>query len=247
MRPGLSGYLGAVAALLLLWQMTAWLAGPLIVADPASVFAKLAADAATPMFRRHVFASCVRIAGALLIAFATGVPIGLAIGSSRRADKVAAPLIYLTYPIPKIVFLPLVLLAFGLGDAGKIAMLSLILFFHLLITSRDAARVVAKAAKYSLYSLGGTRWDLFRHVIWPACLPAVFTALRVATGTVVAVLFFVESIGAQYGMGFYIMDAWGRADVPQIFTGITVLALIGALLYEFFDILERIFCKWNRL
>ena len=63
----------------------------------------------------------------------------------------------------------------------------------------------------------------------------------------VAVLFFVESIGTRYGMGFYIIDAWGRADVPQIFVGIVVLAIMGAGLYEIFDVLERIFCRWNRL
>jgi NitT/TauT family transport system permease protein len=149
--------------------------------------------------------------------------------------------------VPKIVFLPLVLLAFGLGNSGKIVMLSIILFFQLLITTRDAARGVTRSARYSLYSLGGTRRHLFVHVIWPSCLPAVFTALRIATGTVVAVLFFVESIGTRYGMGFYILDAWGRADIPQIFVGIVVLAVMGVVLYETFDILERVFCRWNQL
>ena len=126
-------------------------------------------------------------------------------------------------------------------------MLSIILFFQLLITTRDAARGVSRAARYSLYSLGGTKRHLFAHVIWPSCLPAVFTALRIATGTVVAVLFFVESIGTRYGMGFYILDAWGRADIPQIFVGIVVLAIMGVILYEAFDILERVFCRWNQL
>jgi len=182
-----------------------------------------------------------------LISFVTAVPVGLALGSSRRADRFARPLIYLTYLVPKIVLLPIVLLIFGIGDAGKIAMLWIILFFQLLITTRDAARAVSRAARYSLYSLGGTRLQLFRHVIWPSCLPAVFTALRIASGTVVAVLFFVESIGTRYGMGSYILDAWGRSDIPQIYVGIVVLALVGVLLYETFDVLERLFCRWNQL
>ena len=139
----------------------------------------------------HVGISAMRIAAALGISFVLAVPLGLLLGSSRRVDRVARPIIYLTYPVPKIVFLPIVFIIFGLGDVGKIAMLSIILFFQLLITSRDAARAVSKSARYSLYSLGGTRYDLFQHVIWPSCLPAIFTALRIATGTVVAVLFFV--------------------------------------------------------
>jgi NitT/TauT family transport system permease protein len=115
-----------------------------------------------------------------------------------------------------------------------------------LITTRDAARQVSREARYSLFSLGGTGLDLFVHVIWPSCLPSVFTALRIAAGTVVAVLFFVESIGTRYGMGLYILDAWGRADIPEIFVGMVVLALMGVALYETFDILEKTFCRWKQ-
>jgi NitT/TauT family transport system permease protein len=236
-----------VIVLLLVWQVGAWWAGDAIVAGPVTVLMRLVAEANTQRFWANVGASTFRVLAALLAAFVTAVPLGLFLGSSPRADRLAKPLIYLTYPVPKIVFLPLVLLIFGLGDAGKIVMLSIILFFQLLITTRDEARGVSRSARYSLYSLGGTRRHLFAHVIWPSCLPAVFTALRIATGTVVAVLFFVESIGTRYGMGFYILDAWGRADIQQIFVGIVVLALMGVILYETFDVLERVFCKWNQL
>jgi NitT/TauT family transport system permease protein len=241
------GYVWGVAVLLLIWQIGAWWAGEAILAGPLVVLEKLAAEAQTQLFWKHVGSSSLRILAALGASFVTAVPLGLVLGSSRRADRIAQPLIYLTYPVPKIVLLPLVLLIFGLGDLGKVVVLWLILFFQLLITTRDAARGVSKSARYSLYSLGGTRGDLFVHVIWPYSLPAVFTALRIAAGTVVAVLFFVESIGTRYGMGFYIIDAWGRADVPRIFVGIVVLALMGVVLYETFDILEKVFCRWNKL
>jgi len=241
------GYVWAALLLLAAWQAGSWWAGDAVVAGPAEVLRKLMAESQTERFWRHVGASWLRVLAALMVSFVAAVPLGLALGSSRRADRLARPLIYLTYPVPKIVLLPLVFLIFGIGDLGKIAMISIILFFQLLITTRDAARSVGRGARYSLYSLGGSRWDLFVHVIWPSCLPAVFTALRIATGTVVAVLFFVESIGTRYGMGFYILDAWGRADVPQIFVGIVVLAVMGVILYETFDILERIFCRWNQL
>ncbi len=240
-------YILAVVILLAIWEVGALWAGPNVLADPLTVMRKLYGEAHLVSFWRHVGASVFRIFAALCIAFVTAVPVGLALGSNPAADRAMKPLIYLTYPVPKIVFMPLILLVFGLGDAGKIAMLSIILFFQLLIATRDAAHSVNKAAKHSLFSLGGTKRHLFLHVIWPASLPAIFTALRVATGTVVAVLFFVESIAAQHGIGFYILEAWGRGDIPQVFVGILVLALIGVVLYEIFDILERVFCKWNRL
>ena len=240
-------YLWGILVLLGLWQIGSWLGGPNAIASPYSTLVTLFGEAETPRFWRNVGASSFRIMAALCISFVVAVPLGLFLGSSRRADRIARPLIYLTYPVPKIVFLPLALLIFGLGDLSKIMMLALILFFQLLITTRDAARGVSRSAKHSLLSLGGNRLDLFIHVIWPATLPAIFTALRIATGTVVAVLFFVESLGTRFGMGFYILDAWGRADIPQIFVGILVLAVMGVILYETFDILEKIYCRWSQL
>jgi len=241
------GYIWGVLVLLMLWQAGAWWAGESILAGPFEVLRKLITESRTERFWHHVGMSTLRVIAAMSASFVTAVPLGLFLGSSPRADRLARPLIYLTYPVPKIVLLPLVLLLFGLGEAGKIVMLSVILFFQLLITTRDAARGVSRSARYSLYSLGGRRRHLFVHVIWPSSLPSVFTALRIATGTVVAVLFFAESIGTRYGMGFYILDAWGRADIPQIFVGIVVLALLGVILYETFDLLERVFCRWNQL
>lgn len=240
-------YFWGVLFLLAIWQVGTYSVGENVIPGPFSTVKKLFSEAQTEKFWSHVSSSSYRIISALIISFVLAVPLGLFLGSSTRADRIAKPIIYLTYPVPKIVFLPLVLLIFGLDDAGKIAMLSFILFFQLLISTRDAAKALGRSAKYSLYSLGGSRYDLFVHVIWPFSLPAVFTALRIATGTVVAVLFFVESIGTRYGMGFYILDAWGRADVPRIYVGILVLALIGVILYETFDILERTFCKWKRM
>lgn len=244
-RPG--DYLWGVLVLLGLWQLGAWIGGENAISSPWVTFRTLFYEAGATRFWGHIGASSFRIIAALIISFIAGVPLGLYLGSNNRADRIAKPLIYLTYPVPKIVFLPLALLIFGLGDLSKIMMLSLILFFQLLITTRDAARNVSRSAKHALRSLGGNRLDLFAHVIWPATLPAVFTALRIATGTVVAVLFFVESLGTRYGMGFYILDAWGRADIPQIYVGIVVLALMGVILYETFDILEKVYCRWSRL
>jgi len=240
-------YLLTLAGMLILWQVVSMIAGEFVLPGPLDVFRRLMVDGASMLYWRHVGASVYRIMAALAIAFATAVPLGLFLGMSPGLDRLAKPLIYLSYPVPKIVLLPIVMLIFGLGDSGKIAMLAMILFFQLLITTRDAARGVNRAARYSLYSLGGGSRHLFAHVVWPSCLPAVFTSLRIATGTVVAVLFFVESISTRYGMGFYILDAWGRADITGIFVGMVSLAGLGVILYETFDFMERVFCRWNRI
>jgi len=243
----LGRYLVAIILILVVWQVIATFSNDYVIAGPLKVFSKLLSEAKTSDFWKHIGSSTYRILTAMGLAFITAVPLGLSLGLSRRLDEFAKPLIYLSYPIPKVVLLPVVMLIFGLGDTSKIIMLWMILFFQLLITTRDAARGVTKAARYSLLSLGGGKLDLFREVIWPSCLPSVLTALRITTGTVVAVLFLIESIGTNWGMGFYIIDAWGRADISQIFVGMVVLALIGIILYETFDMFERTFCKWTQL
>jgi NitT/TauT family transport system permease protein len=141
--------------------------------------------------------------------------------------------------------MPIVFVLFGIGDTGKIVLLTMIIFFQLLITTRDSARKISNETAYSLRSLGATRFDFYIHVVWPVSLPGIITSLRIGTGTAVAVLFFVESIATSRGLGFYIIDSWGRADYATMFVGIISLSIIGIILYEFFDLLERRLCKWK--
>ena len=91
-------------------------------------------------------------------------------------------------------FLPVLLVLLGLGNAPKIALIAIIVFFQILVTARDAAKAVPEASVLSVRSLGASRLDIYRHVVVPAALPDIFTALRIGTGTAIAVLFLAESI-----------------------------------------------------
>jgi ABC-type nitrate/sulfonate/bicarbonate transport system permease component len=149
----------------------------------------------------HLAVSTWRVVAATALGTVLAVPLGLWLGRSQRADAVAAPVIFLTYPIPKVVFLPVLLVILGLGDASKIVLITLIVFFQLLVTARDAARAIPAGSVLSVRSLGAGELDVFRHVVVPAALPDIFTALRIGTGTAVAVLFLAESIGGHDGAG----------------------------------------------
>ncbi len=227
------------------WYGLSRVVGSTLLPDPLEVFLRGVHEIGVYAFWRHVWASALRMIAGLLIAFVSAVPLGLFLGSNARLDRLFSPLIYLGYPVPKIVLLPIIFVLFGLGDSGKIVLITLIVFFQLLITTRDAARTIDREVVYSLKSLGGGRFDFYRHVVWPVSLPGIFTSLRIVTGTAVAVLFFVESIGTNKGLGFYIIDSWGRADYATMFVGIIALSVIGIILYETFDLLERRLCKWK--
>jgi NitT/TauT family transport system permease protein len=246
-RPSWLAYLLALLFFFSLWKGVSIIAGPVLVPGPVETIQALADEIRTKEYWVHFAVSTYRIGMSLWLAFITAVPLGLALGSSRRADRMTAPFIYLSYPIPKIVFLPLVLLLFGLGDLSKIVLVAMIVFFQLLITTRDAARQITKEMRYSMKSLGANRRDFFVHVVWPVCLPGIFTSLRIGIGTAIAVLFFVESIGTRQGLGLYILDAWGMANYAIMYVGIISLSGLGIFIYEIFDILERHYCHWKSL
>ncbi|MEI7636735.1 MAG: ABC transporter permease [Syntrophus sp. (in: bacteria)] len=240
-------YALTIIVLTILWYGASLLLGSQLLPDPLSVLRRLLHAVREEIFWEHMAVSSWRLIAALALAFVTAVPFGLVLGSNERLDRIFAPLIYLSYPIPKIVLLPIILMLFGLGDLGKIILISLIIFFQLLITTRDAVRSLDREVVYALQSLGGTRWHFYLHVVWPVALPGIFTSLRISTGTAVAVLFFVESISTSRGLGLYLIDAWGRADYTTMFVGIIALSAIGIVLYEAFDVMERRLCAWKNL
>jgi len=240
-------YLITLIILVILWHGASLLLGSNLLPGPLPVFTRMGEEIGKKVFWGHLQASAWRMIAGLFCASLAAIPIGLILGSSQRLDRMFAPLIYLSYPIPKIVLMPIILLLFGLGDASKIVLIALITFFQLLITTRDSARKISTEVIYSLKSLGGNRWHFFRHVVWPVSLPGIFTSLRIGTGTAVAVLFFVESISSRRGLGLYLIDSWGRADYNAMFVGIIALSAVGIVLYELFDILEKRLCKWRNL
>ena len=77
-------------------------------------------------------------------------------------------------------------------------------------------------------------------------LPNFITSLRVAMGTAISVLFFTETFGTKYGMGYFIMDSWLRVNYLDMYAGIVVLSLIGLFLFGFLDLVENYFCKWKK-
>ncbi|HKY84038.1 MAG TPA: ABC transporter permease subunit [Anaerolineales bacterium] len=235
----------AALGLLLAWQLLAWgvhrplLPGPFVVFQTFAVElpGELGANLAVSLWR--VLAS---IALALLLA----VPLGLVMGQSERVNRVVSPVIYLLHPIPKVVFVPIILLFFGIGDFPKIFIIFLILFFQVLVLVRDQAAAIRPELVDSVRSLGAGRRALFRFVYFPATLPAVLTALRQSIGTAVAVLYVAELFATQRGLGYYIyVNGSTFFDYPKMYAGVLAMSLLGVLLYFAADGMHRRLCAWQ--
>jgi len=193
----------------------------------------------------HFLVSSYRVVISLVISLVLAVPCGMVMGREEKVDRLVAPLIYIIYPVPKIVFLPVLMVLLGIQDASKITLITLVVFFQILVPIRDAARGINPDLVNSVKSLGARRRDIYLHVVWPAVLPEVLTSLRIASGTAIAVLFFSETISSQEGLGYYLLDAWSRAVYTEMFAGIIAMSLLGFIIYTVLEHLERWACPWK--
>jgi len=230
--------------LMLAWYLLALLVDRPIIPNPIDVFIQIGEIFQVKM-AVHVAYSLMRIVEGVVIAFLIGVPLVFMMGYFEKADRILAPLIYFSYPIPKIALLPIIMVLFGLGETSKIIMIVLIIVFQIIITARDAVKDIPAQTFYSLQSLGAGKLQIFTEIVAPAALPEVLTATRLALGTAISILFFTETFGTQYGMGFFIMDSWLRVNYLDMYAGIVVLSFIGFCLFVSIDYLERKICSWR--
>ena len=235
----------SVSIIFILWKIASITAASPVLPSPESVLMAFINEASESIFWTHFGISAWRVCASILLSWIIAFPLGAVLGYSPAMDRIFAPVVYLAYPVPKMVLLPVVVLLFGLGDMSKIILITLILFFQVLVAVRDGVRSVSPRYYDSVASMGGGITDIFRHVVIPAALPHSFTAIRISTGTAISVLFFAESFATSCGLGYLIMDAWARAEYIMIFTGITGMSLMGLVLFIIFSLLEKKLCAWN--
>jgi NitT/TauT family transport system permease protein len=235
----------ATIALLFLWQIASLvvdepiLPGPIVVGQ---AFIKgLGSGLGT-----HFLVSMLRVLASILLAVALAAPAGIILGQSERLNRYISPAIYMVYPVPKVVFVPIILLLFGIGDFPKILIIFLILFFQILVLVRDSAASIETRTLLSVRSLGAGRRALFRYVYYPSSLSAILTAVRQSIGTAVAVLYIAELFATQQGLGYYIyFNGNTLFNYPAMYAGVVAMSLLGLGLYFSVDKLEHRLCPWK--
>ena len=236
--------LGA-AALLLVWQIVSWLVDEAILPGPIIVGQTFIEELGNGL-AGHFLSSTWRVLASIGLAVSMAAPAGLALGQSERLNRIFSPIIYMLYPIPKVVLVPIVLLLFGIGDFPKIVIIFLILFFQILVLVRDSAASIEPKTLLSVRSLGAGRRALFRYVYFPATLAAILTALRQSVGTAVAVLYIAELFATQKGLGYYIyLKGNTLFNYPAMYAGVVAMSLLGLGLYFTVDRLEHYLCPWR--
>jgi ABC-type nitrate/sulfonate/bicarbonate transport system permease component len=236
----------AVLVLLAVWAVAAWLVDQPILPSPLTVGKVFFEELLQGDLLMHFLASLWRVLVSTALAIAVAAPLGVILGQSRRLDRWVSPVVYLLYPIPKVVFVPIILLFFGLGNLPKIIIIFLILFFQILVLVRDQAAGIRQEVIQSVRSLGAGRRALFRFVFLPASLPAILTALRQSIGTAVAVLYVAELFATNRGLGYYIyLNGTTLFNYPAMYAGIVAMSIMGLGLYFSVDWLQRRLTPWQ--
>jgi taurine transport system permease protein len=176
---------------------------------------------------QHLGDSLYRVVVGFLLAVVTAVPLGLAIGYSSKVQAVFDPIIEFYRPLPPLAYYTLLVIWLGIENESKIALLYLAAFPPLSVSAMAGVRGVASERIQGAQSLGASRWQVFRYVIFPSCLPDIFTGMRVSIGFTYTTLVAAEMVAATSGIGWMVLDAskFLRSDV--IFMGNIVMGLTG--------------------
>lgn len=187
----------------------------------------------------HLAASFHRVLVGLALACATAVPLGLMMGMSRRIQAVFDPIIEFYRPLPPLAYYTLLVLWLGIDNTSKIALLYMAGFAPLTVASMQAVKGVNPIYINAARCLGANSWRVFIHVIVPACLPGIFTGVRISIGVTYSVLVAAEMVAATSGIGWLVFDAgkFLRSDI--VISGILVMGVTGLLLDRLARALER--------
>ncbi len=242
-------YLGifiAIPTLILFWYILHTQLDSRIVPSPFKVLKTVPEILSEEETFSYVKFSLQRIFISIGIATFLGTLIGTLMAFYKTVDIVLSPIIYLTYPIPKLALLPIIIIAVGLGESSKIIMIVSILIFQIITAIRGAVLSVPKNSYTYFKILGINKVKTFLHVVSPIILKQLFVTLKIAIGTAISVLFFTETYGTKNGgLGYYIMDMYSVYNYEKMYGGIVILSLIGFTIFILLDVLEAIFTPWN--
>ena len=194
----------------------------------------------------HIFDSLYRVLLAVGIAALIGVPLGLAMGWSRRFRSAVDPLLEFIRPIPPLAWIPLSILWFGIGDMQIVYIIFLAAFFPIVLNSMAGARDVDTFLVRAGLSLGANRRELFTTVVLPAALPQIFTGVRIGLGIGWMALVAGELVAAPSGLGYMINNARTLFRSDYILLGMVLIGALGLVLDYLMRQAARFAMPWYR-
>ncbi len=238
--------LGAVILILIVWEIAARsFIDPLFISPPSRVFGALGTVLQTQGVPAALRLTFFELAVAFVIAVAIGLTVGLAVGLSPFARRSTMPIILLLYGMPQITILPLFILYFGIGAASKIAFGVTHGMFPIIVTIVAGVQNLKPILLTSARSMGASRWQILRWVIFPHMVPSFFAGMRLAmTGVLLGVLL-AELYVSTAGIGHFTTMFTDSFDPTKLFGLIGMLAAMAIALNEIVRRAEIRYGRWR--
>ena len=233
--------------LLGLWQVGAgfgWFSTR-FVSTPVEIVQALLALAVSGELRAHLSASLGRLVVGWVVGTVAGLVLGLAVGLFSLVRSPGMAVVSALFPIPKIALVPLFIIWFGIGEGSKIVTLAFGVFFPTVIGTMAGVDGVPRGLIRMGQSFGLPWRSIVAKIVVPAALPAILSSFRITTATAIILLVAAEMIGAEKGIGAFVLAAGNLYDIDNLMAGIVVLSAIGLAVSWLLGRLERALLGWR--
>src|SRR5947207_14066640 len=236
---------GLLVFVVLLWELLGIRGLPAYILGPFEILKHFFAALGSTELYGNIGASLMRSVPGFAIGAVLGSALGLAAGVSRVLDRMLSPMIFLSYPVPKIVMLPLFMLWFGIGDISKIMIIALACFYPAFINAYYGARATPRILVWSARNMGADDAQIFRRVVLPGALPQIFAGLRVSLALSFIVMFATEMINARSGLGHLIREAENGLRFDLMYVSLLAIAILGYAGDRLLRFSRRYFLPWE--
>jgi len=245
----LSSRYGVLAAFLGLWQVasTQGFVSASVFPPPDAILVALWKALASGALLDDIAISLRRSGIAFGAAVLLGIPLGLMMGQIRAVEQALDPILQFFRQTSALALYPVFILLLGLGEASKVFVIFWATLFPILLSTTGGVKEVDRKLIEMAKVYGASRLTIFRRVVLPASLPAIFVGLRLSATTALLLLIAAEMIGANKGLGFQVMNAQYNFQIPLMFAAIVLLALLGLAANAALVALQRRVCRWSDL
>ena len=240
-------YLISPIGLLLLWQalLMAGIGDRRFIPTPSDIAYRYWEMVVSGELAQHTIVTLYRVFAGFIIGSIPGIAVGLLMAMFRPVRIFVDPLIAALFPIPKIALMPLLLLIFGFGDASKIAVVAIAVFFPVIINTYSGAANIEKIYWDVARNYGASQSVMFRSVVFFGALPMIFAGLRIALAVSFIVLVASEFVATKIGIGYMIWNSWELLQVDVMFVGIVTVGLLGLIATVILQEIERKVIPWK--
>jgi ABC-type nitrate/sulfonate/bicarbonate transport system permease component len=236
-----------LVTLIACWQFGTW-AGfipTLFLPSPVSIAVTLWRLAVTGVLWTHLSASLGRLLVGWVAGTIFGVATGVAAGLWSVTRSPVMAVVAALFPIPKIALVPLFIIWFGIGEGSKIATIGLGVFFPTVIATMGGVDNVPRGLIRMGQSFGLPTGTIIRAIIFPGAAPAILNGFRVTASIAIVLLVAAEMIGAEQGIGAFVLSAGNLYDTDALMAGIVVLSALGLTVAGLIGALERVLLRWR--